>query len=155
MNSKILFFSVSICILFAISSCKTNTPKAVAESFLLNVAKGNLDEAKKYADQNTQELLEQASDLSSLPDSVKDVGKNLKINIQSVKENGDKAVVTYTTSKLDQSQIISLIKIDGEWKVQLDKMQEMEEEMVIPELNELMHEDSSTNAGRIIDSNSN
>ncbi|MCC6186759.1 MAG: DUF4878 domain-containing protein [Chitinophagaceae bacterium] len=140
-----LFFSLSLILVLGFSACNNNNPKVVAEKFLLSVARADLDEAKKLCDSNTKELLDQANYLSMVPDSVKEEGRNLKITIVNVKENGNNAVVTYTTSKLDENQIISLVKIDNKWLVQLDKMQEYDDEPMLTESNDLPVE-SSANA---------
>lgn len=142
------FFSFTLLFTLTIlfTACSSNSPKVVAEQFLLAVAKADLDQAKKLCDSNTRELLDQANYLSMVPDSVKEEGRKLKITIKDVKEIGDKAVVTYTTSKLDENQIISLVKIDNKWLVQLDKMQEYDDEPMLTESNELPPTDTSQSA---------
>lgn len=114
--------------LIGVYSCTSNDPKYVAEKFLTSVARADLDEAKKYCDSGTIELLDQANYLNMVPDSVKAEGRKLKINIEDLKEQGDKAVVTYTTSKLAEKQLITLVKQNGKWLVQLDKAQQYEDE---------------------------
>lgn len=131
-------FSLVVLLTMSFWSCSSNSPKVVAEKFLYSVAKADLDAAKKYCDSNTKELLDQAKYLSMVPDSVKAEGRKLKINVEDVKEQGDKAVVTYTTSKLAEKQLISLVKINGQWLVQLDKVQSYEDEQpMLTESNEL------------------
>ncbi|WP_344825825.1 hypothetical protein [Rurimicrobium arvi] len=124
------YFSLSflLVLLLSFSSCSNNDPKYVAEKFLTSVARADLDEAKKYCDSTTVELLDQADYLNMVPDSVKAEGRKLKVNIVDVKTNGDKAVVTYTTSKLAENQLITLVKQNGKWLVQLDKAQQYEED---------------------------
>jgi hypothetical protein len=141
MKFSTIFLSVALSIVFF--SCNSNSPKIVAEKFLLSVAKADLDLAKTLCDSNTRELLDQANYLTMVPDSVKEEGKKLKINIVDVKENGDKAVVTYKTSKLNENQMITLVKVDGKWLVQLDKMQEYEDEPMLTESNELITDSTS------------
>lgn len=115
-------------LLVGLYSCSNNDPKYVAEKFLTSVARADLDEAKKYCDSGTVELLDQANYINMVPDSVKEEGRKLKINIEDLKENGDKAVVTYTTSKLAEKQLITLVKQKGKWLVQLDKAQQFEDD---------------------------
>jgi len=115
----------------------------VAEKFLLSVARADLDGAKKLCDSNTKELLDQAHYLTLVPDSVKAEGRNLKVTILDVKESGDKAVVTYKTSKLDENQIITLVKVDSKWLVQLDKMQEYDDEPMLTDANEVSADSTS------------
>lgn len=132
MKRNILYLFVILSFTVGFIACTTNSPKAVAEHFLLSVAKADLDEAKKVSDSNTIELLDQANYLAMVPDSVKEEGRKLKINVVDVKEQGDKAVVTYKTSKLDENQIITLAKINGKWLVQLNKAEQYEEEPMMP-----------------------
>jgi hypothetical protein len=128
---RILPFILVCGILLSLCSCSNNSPKAVAEKFLLSVAKADLEEAKKVSDSTTRELLDQANYLNMVPDSVKAEGRKLTVTILDVKENGDKAVVTYKTSKLDEKQLLTLVKINGKWLVQLDKAQQYEEEVPV------------------------
>lgn len=121
-----LLLVFAVCI--GLYSCSSNDPKYVAEKFLTSVARADLEEAKKYCDSGTVELLDQANYLNMVPDSVKAEGRKLKINIEDLKENGDKAVVTYTTSKLAEKQLITLVKQNGKWLVQLDKAQQYEDD---------------------------
>lgn len=144
MIQKIVPFFIALFLTLQLASCSSNSPKVVAEKFLLSVASADLDEAKKLCDSNTRELLEQANYLNMVPDSVKEEGRNLKVTILDVKETGDKAVVTYKTSKLNENQLITLVKIDGKWLVQLDKMQEYEDEPMLTESNELNADSTST-----------
>ncbi|MFA6150090.1 MAG: hypothetical protein WC716_02135 [Chitinophagaceae bacterium] len=143
MNNKLLSFFALILLGFGFSSCSSNNPKAVAEKFLLSVAKADLDQAKKVSDSTTIELLDQADYLTMVPDSVKEEGKNLKVTIVDVKETGDKAVVTYKTSKLDENQLLTLAKIDGKWLVQLSKSEQYDEEPMMPGAIEAIQQDST------------
>lgn len=143
MNNKFLSFFAVILLSINLSSCSSNNPKAVAEKFLLSVAKADLDQAKKVSDSTTIELLDQADYLTMVPDSVKEEGKNLKVTIVDVKETGDKAVVTYKTSKLDENQILTLAKIDGKWLVQLSKAEQYDDEPMMPGAIEAIQQDST------------
>jgi hypothetical protein len=142
-----------VCALFVgLYSCSNNDPKYVAEKFLTSVARADLDEAKKYCDSGTVELLDQANYINMVPDSVKEEGRKLKINIEDLKENGDKAVVTYTTSKLAEKQLITLVKQNGKWLVQLDKAQQFEDdEPIMTEALDTI-QDSAAAAKPVVDS---
>jgi lipopolysaccharide export LptBFGC system permease protein LptF len=131
------------CLAICLTGCTSNNPKAVAQKFLLSVAKADLEEAKKVSDSTTRELLDQADYLNMVPDSVKAEGRKLKVTILDVKETGDKAVVTYNTSKLEEQQIITLAKIDGKWLVQLNKAEQYEEEPMMPGALEAIQQDSA------------
>ncbi len=60
MSNKFLSFFAVILMSLGWAACNNNTPKAVAEHFLLSVAKADLDQAKKVSDSTTIELLDQA-----------------------------------------------------------------------------------------------
>lgn len=143
MNNRFFSFFAVILLTLGFSACSSNNPEAVAEKFLLSVAKADLDQAKKVSDSTTIELLDQADYLTMVPDSVKEEGKNLKVTIVDVKETGDKAVVTYKTSKLDENQILTLAKIDGKWLVQLSKAEQYDEEPMMPGAIEAIQQDST------------
>jgi hypothetical protein len=117
-------------------SCQSSEPKKIAEKFLVNVTRGDLDEAKKYCDSTTKELLDQASYLNKIPDSVKTELRKLKINITDAKVNGDKAVVYYNTSNIKDNQMVSLIKQGEDWKVQLSKPEALQDNDEQPMLTE-------------------
>jgi hypothetical protein len=152
MTRKFLPYLIALLLPVLMTSCSSNSPKVVAEKFLLSVARADMDEAKKYCDSNTKELLDQANYLTMVPDSVKAEGKKLKVTIIGVKENGDKAVVTYKTSKLEENQIITLVRIDDNWLVQLDKMQEYDEEPMLTEPNEIISDSTSISVKTSADS---
>lgn len=143
MRKSAVSFLTIICLTISLAGCTSNNPKAVAEKFLLSVAKADLEEAKTVSDSTTRELLDQADYLNMVPDSVKAEGRKLKINILDVKETGDKAVVSYNTSKLEEQQLITLVRIDGKWLVQLNKAEQYEEEPMMPGALEAIQQDST------------
>jgi len=60
-----------------------------------------------------------------MPDSIKKAAKNVTVNIKDVKEEGDKATVTYTTSAIPTEQSLHLVKEKGKWLVQWTKQDQM------------------------------
>lgn len=106
----------------SIISCKSSGPRPVAEKFLNSLMHMNFEEAKSVSDSTTKQLLEQGeSFMSMVPDSVKAQSKNITVNIKEVKEDGDKATVTFNTSKLADIQTLNLVKVNGKWLVKMSK----------------------------------
>src|SRR4051812_44060091 len=71
-------------------------PKEVAKTWLTSFYHMDFDGAKKLSTPDTRELLSQLSGLSSMiPDSSREEAKTIVINITDIKEEGDKATVTY------------------------------------------------------------
>jgi Domain of unknown function (DUF4878) len=100
------------------------SPESVVEKFLGHVYKGEVEEAKKYSDENT------ASNLSEMagritPEKKEELKKmDTKIEVISSDIQDETAVVKYkTTSKGETSreQTIILIKVDGDWKVSKER----------------------------------
>jgi len=96
-----------------IISCSKG-PENAAKNFTENLAKGKVDEAKKYATQSTGKLLDFAGGFGALP-----VDPNFKF--ESVKDSivDNKAWVTYKTPN-GQKKDIELVKIDGKWLVNME-----------------------------------
>jgi hypothetical protein len=133
-----LLRSISI-LLFAallLTSCNKNTPKEVASAWLNCFWKLDYDGAKKYSTEETKNLLMQVEYLANaVSDSDKKEMKKLVIDIKNVKEEGDKAVVTYTMSEsADKEQYLNLVKVKGQWQVMFTKTDEMQQaQEVTPE----------------------
>jgi sulfate adenylyltransferase subunit 1 (EFTu-like GTPase family) len=58
-------------------------------------------------------------------DSMKQAAKKITVEIKDVKRQGDKATVTYNTSSGLAENSIHLVKVDGDWKVQWTKQDQM------------------------------
>lgn len=132
---KKLFVPLLAVIALSVSlfSCKSDSPKPVAEKFLNGIMHMNFEEAKGVSDSTTKELLERAeSYMAMIPDSIKAQAKDIKVNIKNVKEEGDKATVTFNTSKLNEEQTLNLVKVDGKWLVKMSKNDQMPSEEPAP-----------------------
>jgi hypothetical protein len=109
---KVLFILITVALMCSCSS----GPKGTAQQFSENLAKGKVDEAKKYATETTGKLLDFASS----------VGGGSKINPDfkfifvkdSIADN--RAWVTFKGSENEKEQTLELVKIDGDWKVNMD-----------------------------------
>lgn len=110
---KILFISL-VAVMFAACSA---APEDVAGKFAESIAKGDIDEAKKYTTLQTGALLDMAKGLKAdklptFPDYKFEVLKDSIVK--------DTAWVTYKTPLGDEG-LINLIKEEGEWKVTVGK----------------------------------
>ena len=93
-------------------------PKVVAKNFVENFAKGNVAEAKKYADSNSLIVL------SFLDIQTDSMAKYIDYNCEIVKDsivNDSLAYVYYLTPDHQQDKL-TLIKENNEWKVSLGQM---------------------------------
>ena len=108
MKKTISIIALSV-LLFSCSSGPENS----AKNFTENLAKGKVDEAKKYATESAGTMLDLASGFGAVP-----IDPNFKFEMikDSVVEN--KAWVTYT--KEGKTETIELVKIDGDWLVHMD-----------------------------------
>lgn len=120
---KALLSIAAICLLaISITSCSNNSPKASADKFLTSLYHMEYAKAKEVATDDTKKLLDMMEQFSSvLPDSSKQSAKKIKVDIKDVKEEGDKATVTYVTSESPNEQKLDMIKQNGKWLVQWSK----------------------------------
>ena len=109
--------------LLFLASCSNNNPKDVAKEWLTNFYHFDYEAAKKMGTQETKTLLTSLEGFAlALPDSVKQHNKKLIVRINGVKEEGDKATVTYTLSD-DEGHLseLHLVKDKDKWLVQFSK----------------------------------
>ena len=121
---KKLFLSLFLIGSLMLTSCSGNSPKTVAEKFMTAVNANNFDEAGKYCDAQTSQLLKSFSEfMKSVPSSD---AKNEQLfkgfKITKVEENGDTAKVFYTTEDSSgKENAHDLKKVDGKWIVSMNK----------------------------------
>jgi len=123
--ARIKLFSLLAVLSFSLFSCSGNGPEGVAEKFVVLTSQGDFTEAKKYCDESTAAMMNMAETLvAGKKEELKEKNKDIKVDIISSDVKDDKATVKYnivngeTTSEEKQ---IDLKKIDGEWKVSLNK----------------------------------
>jgi ElaB/YqjD/DUF883 family membrane-anchored ribosome-binding protein len=103
-------------------SCSKNTPKEVAKTWLTGFNHMDFEDAMKLSTQDTKNLLNSLEELTKgVSDSGKTEVKKIKVSIKDVKEEGDKAVVTYTSSDNPTEQKLNLVKENDKWLVQFTK----------------------------------
>lgn len=121
---KRIFFALAAVIMLAagLVSCNSNTPKAAADKFLTSFYHMDYKEAKTVSTEETKKMLDMIEQFSTMiPDSAKANAKKIKVTIKDVKEEGDKATVTYTTSENTTESKLDMIKQEGKWLVQFNK----------------------------------
>lgn len=106
---KYLVCFIAICFLCSCSRSHTD----VARDFSENMAKGKIEEAKKYATDATGNMLDFASGTGSL--SVDPNYKFTKIR-DSVADN--RAWVVFMDGNREET--LELVKVDGKWLVHID-----------------------------------
>ena len=109
---------------FFASCSNDNDPEAVAKKFLDHVNKGEFKEAKEYCDEQTASLIGMMESMAG--DKTKELkDADVKTEIVSSEVKEDKATVKYksTGGKSGNSaeQTLNLVKVDGKWKVTIDK----------------------------------
>ncbi|TAJ11366.1 DUF4878 domain-containing protein [Marinilabiliaceae bacterium JC017] len=117
---KVLIVLATVCL---IAACSSTSPEEVAKKFVENVAQQKFDEAKKLATPGTCELLDMARGLGDVFGGKKvepDFDYKFKL-VNKVKED-DKYIITYLNEK-EEEQKLTVIKMEGEWKVDASKDQ--------------------------------
>ena len=103
-------------------SCGRNTPKEVAKTWLTGFNHMEFEQSIKLSTDDTKNLLSSLEELTKgVSDSGKTELKKIKINIKDVKEEGDKAIVTYSSSDNPTEQKLNLVKVNDKWLVQFTK----------------------------------
>ncbi len=95
-------------------SCSSSGPKKTAEAFLDNLAKGKVDEAKKYATEATGQMLDLASAFGGL-----EVNPDFEFTFlrDSVVDNN---AWVYFADQDGKEDALELVKVDGKWLVHTD-----------------------------------
>jgi len=128
MKKILLSFSALLLAAVILVSCNKNAPKDVANTWLTSFYHMDYDAAKKVSTDDTKNLLSQLQQLSSMvSDSSKKELKKITVTIKDVKEEGDKATVSYTTSDnaTGKDQMLKLVKQNNQWLVQFSKNDSM------------------------------
>lgn len=113
--------SLLVCLAF-LAGCNKNTPKEVARTWLNSFNHMDFEQAMKVSTNDTKNLLNSLNELTSgVSDSGKTEVKKITVSIKDVKEEGDKAVVTYTSSDNPTEQKLNLVKQNDKWLVLFTK----------------------------------
>ena len=110
MKRTLKFSAIALLAVVVLWACGgASGPKAVGESFLNAMAKGDIEGAKKFATKDAQESLGMMAASAEAKKTNPD-----KIEIGEIKEEGDKATLSYKENGADKS--LNLVKEDGQWK---------------------------------------
>ena len=107
---KLLYIIAVVCLF---SACSSERPGEVAKNFTENVAKGKMEEAKKYASASTEELLD-----LMIQSGVVEINPGFTFNFVKDSIEGDQAWVMYT-DEYGVEGIIPLSRYKGHWKVDI------------------------------------
>lgn len=132
---KTLTLFVAVIALVITASCNKSSPETVADKFLTSFYEMDYTEAKKYATDNTQSVLTTIENLKDkFLQSAQGELKTIKVKIVDVKEDGDKATITYNVSdgegiasKTVSGKKLYMVKEKGEWKVNFTKDNNMDD----------------------------
>jgi len=104
-------------ITFTFVACnRDESPADVAEKFTSALAQGDIDKAKGYMVEEAIPLLELAVSMGQM-----EIQTDFSFELIQESIDGELAVVTYKTAKDDEPGDINLQKVDGEWKVYIEK----------------------------------
>lgn len=106
-----------------LGSCQQKSSKDVAERFANAFHHRDFKTAMSLATETSREQLETVSQFaSSLSDASNQDAKNIKVIMGKGEEKGDRATYYYTTTDNNIEQKINLVKKDGKWLVEWNKM---------------------------------
>jgi hypothetical protein len=126
MKKLFSFFAVIMLLGLGLASCNKNNPGTVAKTFLTSLYQNDYEAAKKVSTKETTNMLNLMEQMNSkISDSAKKELMQIKVNIKSVKETGDNATVTFTTSENPKDQTLHMVKENGQWLAQWTKQDEM------------------------------
>lgn len=117
---KILSLALAFVMLF-LSSCggsafdSSNSPKAIAQKFILSLQAKNLEEAKTYCTPETAKYLEFLMGMGAKITLLKE-GETLDF---SEYVEGDVAFVTNNKGGKNASEPVKLVKLNGIWKIDM------------------------------------
>lgn len=97
-----------------------DSPKAVAEKFLKALNAYDFEGAKQYGTVDTGKLMDMMSGFAKMmPDSSRNT--EIKFEITGEKIDADKAIVTYKEEGKEGEIPLSLVRVEGKWKVNMTK----------------------------------
>jgi ribosomal protein L33 len=132
-TSSLLKVAMLGVLLFNVSCSKEAEVEGVAEKFLTHLNNFEFKEAKEYSDDKTASMLGMLEGFSSMAGNMpKEEKATFKITGSEIKD--DVATVNYTQTKGGETKEEKLIlkKIDGKWKVSMNKEDANKEDGKVP-----------------------
>lgn len=120
---------LAVLVTFVFLSCGTNEEekvKSVVGNFTNEVQALNFEKAAAYCDEETGKMIKgMGGIIAMMPEEKKAELKKEKMEFSHVEFNKDTAQVFYwegeTIDKTEDPQSMRLVKMDGEWKISIDK----------------------------------
>lgn len=117
MKKFIFLLVLSACV---ISCRKSDSPKEVADSFLQAWSKADFEEAKEYGTEESKKLLDMMNSFKTMSED-SSFSTEISYDITREKVEGDNATVYYKEEGSKGEQALNLIRVNGEWKVNMSK----------------------------------
>jgi hypothetical protein len=126
---KMIYPFLTLLMIVSIVSCGSNEEekvKDVVTKFRTAVQELKFDEASKYCEENTGKMISSIGEMMAMvPENKKKEIKEEKFEISKVEFNNDTAYVYYwdgkTIDKNEEAEKMDLVKIDGDWKIYINK----------------------------------
>ena len=126
MKKLMKFAAMAVCVgtMLGITGCGSKSPDAVAVEFLQTMAAGkaDMDYLQKHCTQEAASLFFMVG---------KEAAREMKgatFTVVDTKIDGDKARVSIEKNGGEKPENIHLVKVDGEWKVTVNKEEKEEKE---------------------------
>lgn len=98
-----------------LSSCSSSTPEDAVIGFTENMSKGEIEQAKEYATEAAASMLDLASSFGTMP-----LYPDYKCEILKDSIVNDNNVWVTFINQTGTEQEMQVVKIDGEWLVNMD-----------------------------------
>lgn len=126
---KIIYPFLTLLMIVSMVSCGSNEEEKVKDvvmKFRTAVQELKFDEASKYCEENTGKMISSIGGMMAMvPEDKKKEIKDEKFEISKVEFNKDTAYVYYwegkTIDKNEEAKKMELVKIDGDWKIYMNK----------------------------------
>lgn len=146
-TSSLLKVALIGILFFNVSCTKENEAEQVAEKFLTHINNLEFKEAKEYCDDKTAPMIGMMESLSAMAkDLPKEEKATFKITGSEIKD--DVATVKYNQTKGGETKEEKLVlkKIDGQWKVSMNKEDANKEDGKVPsmDMNEMDETEDAT-----------
>lgn len=117
---RTLFISIqTLASILIWSGCMSDSPRVVAQKFMNAMKNSDFVTAKKYATNNSKELIDQIANMTYALPQAKEAFEKNKITIQEISIAKTKAIVSFYNDGDKKLESLILKKENGEWKVSL------------------------------------
>lgn len=99
----------------------SKSPEEVTETFVKAIGKEDFATAKEHSTEKTQKLLGMMESMMEKMGGEKKMNKGEFKEIKKSEKDGKEASVTYCCNKEGEDEEMKLKKVDGRWKVHIDK----------------------------------